>query len=94
MDISTDQAKKIIQRMHNDGHIVASHTWSHADLTTLSTEEIKKEMTKLEDYIYKYIGKKPAFMRPPYGSGNGSSSVAKTLKSLGYTAACIWNVDT
>jgi len=93
-DITTKKAKKIIKRMHAEGHIIGSHTWSHQDLTTLSREEIKEEITQLEDYIYKYIGKKPAFVRPPYGSGNGNTKVANTLKKLGYKAAVIWNVDT
>jgi len=94
MDIKTKKAKNIIQRMDKDGHIVASHTWSHADISKISKKNLISEMTNLEDYIYKYIGKKPAFMRPPYGSGDGDIEIAKTLKSLGYTAACLWNVDT
>ncbi|ORX46003.1 glycoside hydrolase/deacetylase [Piromyces finnis] len=94
MDIKTTKAKNIIQRMDKDGHIVASHTWSHADIAKISKSELIKEMTQLEDYIYKYIGKKPAFMRPPYGSGDGNVSIAKTLGDLGYSAAILWNVDT
>ncbi|KAL6592742.1 glycoside hydrolase/deacetylase [Neocallimastix californiae] len=94
MDIKTTEAKNIIQRMNKDGHIVASHTWSHSNISEISKSELIKEMTLLEDYIYKYIGKKPAFMRPPYGAGDGDVEIAKTLKSLGYTAACMWNVDT
>ncbi|OUM68570.1 carbohydrate esterase family 4 protein [Piromyces sp. E2] len=94
MSIKTAKAKKIIQRMDKEGHIVASHTWSHINIAEKSKQELIKEMTQLEDYIYKYIGKKPAFMRPPYGAGDGNLEVAKTLKSLGYTAACMWNVDT
>jgi len=94
MDITTSRAKNIIQRMYNEGHIVASHTWSHANISEISKSELITEMTKLEDYIYKYIGKKPAFMRPPYGAGSGDAEIAKTLKGLGYTAACMWNVDT
>jgi len=94
MSIKTEKAKNIIKRMNSDGHIIASHTWSHANIAEISNSELIKEMTQLEDYIYKYTGKKPAFMRPPYGAGDGNLEVAKTLKSLGYTAACMWNVDT
>jgi len=94
MDIKTEKAKKIIKRMDADGHIVASHTWSHSNIAEISKSELIKEMTNLEDYIYKYIGKKPAFMRPPYGAGQGNAEIGRTLKSLGYTAACMWGVDT
>jgi len=94
MDITTPEAKKIIQRMDQDGHIIASHTWSHANIEEISNDQLINEMTKLENYIYKYIGKKPAFMRPPFGAGNGKYGIAKTLSELGYTAAIMWNVDT
>ena len=92
--IDTKEGKKIVERMFKDGHVIASHTWSHINIEEVSKDELIKEMTQLEDYIYKYTGKKPAFMRPPYGAGDGNGEVAKTLKSLGYTAACMWNVDT
>ena len=94
MDIRTDEGKKIIQRMYNDGHVIGSHTWSHANLEDLSKDGVKSEMTKLEDVLQEYIGKKPAFLRPPYGAGDGNYDLATTLSELGYTAACIWNVDT
>jgi len=94
MDIKSDEAKEIIQRMNKEGHIIASHTWSHVDLTTITDTEIENEMTKLEDVVFQYIGKKPAFVRPPYGSGNGKISLAKKLSSLGYSVAVTWNIDT
>jgi len=94
MDITTPLGKQIIQQMDKDGHIIASHTWSHKDLSAIPLENIPDEMVTLENWIYKYINKKPAFLRPPYGGGNGDYDVAKILKDLGYTAACMWNVDT
>jgi len=94
MGIETHKAKQILKKMDKDGHIIASHTWSHLDLTTLSETEIEDEMKKLEIVIEEAIGKKPAFVRPPYGSGNGNVKLAKKLKSLGYSAAVTWNIDT
>jgi len=94
MGIDTPEAKEIIKRMDDEGHIIGSHTWSHLDLTTLSESEVVDEMTKLETIIEEAIGKKPAFVRPPYGSGNGNIKLAKNLKSLGYSAAVTWNIDT
>jgi len=94
MSIKSQKAKENIKRMYADGHVIGSHTWSHADISAISKKELIKEMTQLEDYIYQYTGKKPAFMRPPYGAGQGNVEIGKTLKSLGYTAAVMWNVDT
>ncbi|KAI5464882.1 polysaccharide deacetylase family protein [Mariannaea sp. PMI_226] len=71
-----------IQRMVADGHQVASHTWSHPDLTTLSSAQVKSQMTKLESALVDIIGKFPTYMRPPYLTTN--SKVLKTLGDLGY----------
>ncbi|ORX77037.1 glycoside hydrolase/deacetylase, partial [Anaeromyces robustus] len=88
------QGQDIVKRIYNDGHIVASHTWSHANIEEISDEELVEEMLALDIYFEKLIGKRPAFMRPPYGAGDGNKRVGETLKKLGYSAAITWNVDT
>jgi peptidoglycan/xylan/chitin deacetylase (PgdA/CDA1 family) len=94
MDITSSEGKRIIKRMYNEGHEIASHTYSHASLASISRSKIREEITKLDEKIKDIIGVKPAFIRPPYGEGAGSSTVQTELKSLGYTAIILWNVDT
>ncbi|OUM68564.1 carbohydrate esterase family 4 protein, partial [Piromyces sp. E2] len=94
MDIRSDEGKEIVKRMYREGHVIGSHTWSHANLEEIDREEIKEEMIKLEDILEDYIGKKPALMRPPYGAGDGDDEIAMILYDLGYNGACMWNVDT
>ncbi|OUM58671.1 carbohydrate esterase family 4 protein, partial [Piromyces sp. E2] len=94
LDITSKEGEKIVKRMYNEGHVIGSHTWTHANLEKQSEKKIIEEMTKLEKVLMKYIGKKPAFMRLPYGSGTDKSLVKKTLDKLGYTAGFQWNVDT
>jgi len=48
--------------MYNEGHIIASHTYTHRDLTTLSDFEIIDEMEKTSQLIYEAIAVKPAYM--------------------------------
>jgi len=93
MSIKTTLAKQIIQRMYNEGHVIGSHTWSHADLNIIDKDSIVTEMVSLENVLLSYIGKKPAFMRPPYGHYS-ANKISGVLGSIGYTAGCIWNVDT
>ena len=93
MDMNSSEWTRIVKRMYNEGHTVGSHTFSHSDLTKLSYNQIVNEMKQLETGIQRAIGKKPAFMRPPYGSGNGNQTVMSALKAAGYTAAITWNVD-
>jgi len=84
---------RIVKRMDAEGHIVGNHTFDHKDLTTISPDEISGQIKQLEDAVFNAIGKRPAFMRPPYGSGNGNQQVMSALSSLGYTAGITWNID-
>ncbi|ORX44473.1 glycoside hydrolase/deacetylase [Piromyces finnis] len=93
MSTSNPEWARIIKRMDDEGHTIGNHTFNHKDLTELSADQIMSEMKQLEDAVYPIIGKKPVFMRPPYGSGNGNEIVMNTLQSAGYKAAITWNVD-
>lgn len=57
-----------IKEVYANGHFIGSHTWSHADLATLSTEERRNEMDQLQDALGDLIGFTPTYMRPPYFS--------------------------
>jgi len=78
----------VLKSMIAGGHQVASHTWSHADLSKLDAAGVTNEMTQLETAQISIIGKASTYMRPPYlALGDVATS---TLKSLGYR---IINVD-
>jgi len=94
MDITSDLGRRIIKRIYNEGHEIGSHTFKHADLDTLTADEIEGQMTPLEDALQSIIGVRPAFVRPPYGSGTTNKLVLDTLEYLGYTDIIMWNVDT
>jgi peptidoglycan/xylan/chitin deacetylase (PgdA/CDA1 family) len=93
MDANSSEWKRIVKRMDSEGHIVGTHTYTHPDLTGLSRQQIIDEMNKITNAVYSAIGKKPAFMRPPYGSGSGNQTVMGALQEVGYVAAINWNVD-
>ncbi|KAJ2919509.1 hypothetical protein MD484_g880, partial [Candolleomyces efflorescens] len=59
-----------VKHAFDQGHQVASHTWSHADLTTLSGDRVSSEMQRLDQAIERITGAVPAFIRPPYGNYN------------------------
>ncbi|TEB33544.1 glycoside hydrolase/deacetylase [Coprinellus micaceus] len=63
-----------IKKAFNTGHQLASHTWSHKDLTTLPWDQIHDEMWKTEQAIQRITGALPAFVRPPYGTYNDLGS--------------------
>jgi len=85
---------RIVKRMYDEGHLIGNHTFNHLNLSELSAEEITSEMKQVEDAVYNAIGKRPAFMRLPYGAGADVPTVMDTLAANGYNAAINWNVDT
>ncbi|KAG0284109.1 hypothetical protein BGZ96_011522 [Linnemannia gamsii] len=80
-----------VKRAYQEGHQVASHTWDHKDLPSLSPSEALAEMTMLEDAFRKIIGVRPTYMRPPFGSV--SAPVLEMLGQRNYTAV-MWDMDT
>ncbi|KAA8908143.1 hypothetical protein FN846DRAFT_685514 [Sphaerosporella brunnea] len=81
-DIYGSTKSALVQRMIAEGHQVGSHTWSHADLDTLSPSGMTSEMTQLESAFLSIIGKYPTYMRPPYFSCSGTCQ--SNMGNLGY----------
>ena len=69
---------------------LGNHTWSHPDLTKVSTSRVADELSRNDDFLKKTYGVDAApYFRPPYGNHN--SSVDAVAASLGYTATTLWN---
>ncbi|KAG8712548.1 Carbohydrate esterase 4 protein [Ceratobasidium sp. 394] len=64
---------KRVKYAYDKGHQVASHTWAHKDLTTLTWDQVHDEMWRVEQALQRITGVVPAFMRPPYGNYNGAT---------------------
>jgi peptidoglycan/xylan/chitin deacetylase (PgdA/CDA1 family) len=82
---------ELLQRMRNEGHLVANHTWSHRDLTAMSSTKITDQLVRTQREITQSIGQVPTLMRPPYGATD--TQVASIAGTLGL-AVVRWNVDT
>jgi peptidoglycan/xylan/chitin deacetylase (PgdA/CDA1 family) len=65
-----------------DGHEVANHTWSHADLARLDERAALDEVRRCHDEIGSVLGRAPSFLRPPWGHVGGSTLLA--ADSLAY----------
>ncbi|KAH7324762.1 hypothetical protein B0I35DRAFT_424937 [Stachybotrys elegans] len=77
--------------MIRDGHQVASHTWSHQRLTTLSRSKFFNQMHFLETALADLLGYFPTYMRPPYSASNATTDA--WLGELGYHIT-YFNLDT
>ncbi|RIB02164.1 Carbohydrate Esterase Family 4 protein [Gigaspora rosea] len=81
----------IISRIHQEGHQIGSHTWSHPDLTSISKTEVSNQIVYLEEALKKIVGLVPKYFRPPFGSYN--DEVLDTIESHGYITV-LWDIDT
>ena len=61
---------KRVKYAYAQGHMVASHTWDHKDLTKLTYDQIHDEFYRVELALERLLGVKPAYLRPPYGNYN------------------------
>lgn len=68
--------------MVNSGHQVASHTWSHQDLSTLTTQQLQNQLYYNEMAFRNILGYFPQYMRPPYSSCNAACQ--SFLATAGY----------
>ncbi|KAG9105070.1 Carbohydrate esterase 4 protein [Ceratobasidium sp. 370] len=75
---------------YDQGHQIASHTWAHQHLPTLSSSQIQSEFSKTNDAIQKITGAFPAFVRPPYGEYN--QAVLTAANKFGQTVVT-WDFD-
>ncbi|PPQ78834.1 hypothetical protein CVT24_002381 [Panaeolus cyanescens] len=86
---SEDNVKRV-RYAYNRGHQVASHTWSHWNLSNVDPDTIHNQMWMLELALVRITGADPAFMRPPYGSYN--QQVLDVSRERGQ-ADVIWDLD-
>lgn len=74
----------IIRRMHDFGHQIASHTWTHRNLNEVSNYVRETEMIYNEMAFRNLIGVIPTYMRPPFLECNAKSGCMDTMDKLGY----------
>jgi peptidoglycan/xylan/chitin deacetylase (PgdA/CDA1 family) len=80
-------SRKIVKRMSDEGHVIGNHTYSHIDLKKTDFNTAKKEIEKTNRCIKKITGKKPKYIRPPYGDWDD-----RLLKETEMSIV-LWSVD-
>ncbi|KAI8596974.1 hypothetical protein EDD21DRAFT_386733 [Dissophora ornata] len=69
---------------------IAAHPWSHRDLESISDQDIRQEMFRIEQAFRQILGVVPRYMRPPYGEVG--ERVRRVLEEMGYLII-LWDVD-
>ena len=55
-----------IKKVHELGHEIGNHSYSHTHIAQMTEAEIREDYEKTQDLIEKIIGERPKFYRPPF----------------------------
>ena len=78
----------LIKEMANSGHEIESHTFSHPDLTTLTTQQIQQEIQQTEEALKKILPNYTIhYLRPPYGR------YTETVENATDLTIMLWTID-
>ncbi|GAA4475904.1 hypothetical protein GCM10023094_14400 [Rhodococcus olei] len=86
----TDNAP-LLRPMVDSGQIqLGNHTWSHPDVTAISTSAVADQITRNRDFLRNTFGVDGApFFRPPYGRHNAATD--RVAADLGYRTITLWS---
>lgn len=77
----------VIQRMHEEGHLIGNHTYSHIQLRKNNQEAFREELIRTNEVIGEITGGEVLYVRPPYGSWD--KSFEKELNMI----PVLWTID-
>jgi peptidoglycan/xylan/chitin deacetylase (PgdA/CDA1 family) len=80
----------LVRSLVDAGHVVGTHTWSHANLSELPARKVQTEIRRAVDAVTATTGRTPHLFRAPYGSW--SRTVFKECAAMGQTSIA-WDVD-
>jgi peptidoglycan/xylan/chitin deacetylase (PgdA/CDA1 family) len=80
----------VILRMHKAGHDIASHTYSHYRLDTLTEKQLDLELSATNQILKEITGQDVLFFRPPGGRFN--QLILDELKKYNLHAI-MWNIN-
>lgn len=72
MGSKVEKRPEVVRQMHDDGHLIGCHTWSHISFFEHSMTEIHDEIDRTNSLIESITGEYPKFLRPPYGYYTGA----------------------
>lgn len=89
LGVNVETSPELLSKEIEAGHEIGNHGYSHTPLTSMTKENIEKEVKNTENLITSATTK-PVLFRPPGGAYNAKT--ARVLQNLGYSIV-MWNVD-
>lgn len=77
----------IVKRMSDEGHLIGNHSYEHIQLTKARPEAVCEAVEHTQKQIEAITGKRPEYIRPPYGDWN-----EELEEEIGMTPV-LWSAD-
>jgi peptidoglycan/xylan/chitin deacetylase (PgdA/CDA1 family) len=78
----------IARAIHDGGHEIGNHSWSHARFSQLSSPEIGRELAAADQAILAATGVRPAIIRIPYDDSS------PRILAMADRPVIFWDIDT
>ena len=80
----------LLRRYVREGHEIGNHTYTHPDISEISTRQVQLELNLTERLFASKLGIKPLYFRPPYSidqepDTNDQAAPAYRIQQMGYT---------
>lgn len=66
IELESSGYPSIIQRMYAEGHQIGSHSWSHQDMSAITSQQRHDQIIRNEMALVDILGFFPTYFRPPY----------------------------
>ncbi|WP_425495973.1 delta-lactam-biosynthetic de-N-acetylase [Paenibacillus lemnae] len=74
----------LLKRMTAEGHIIGNHSWSHPDVSAISADKLKEELSRVKQEVSNVTGQQEMkYLRTPRGIFNERSLAVS--REMGYT---------
>ena len=82
-DVST------MQRVYREGHEVGNHTFTHPDISEISSKQVELQLNLTERLFGAKLGVQPVYFRPPYSidqepDTNDQAAPVEKIQQMGY----------
>jgi cellulose synthase/poly-beta-1,6-N-acetylglucosamine synthase-like glycosyltransferase/peptidoglycan/xylan/chitin deacetylase (PgdA/CDA1 family)/spore germination protein YaaH len=80
----------VMKRVVREGHEIGNHTWSHPDISEISTQQLDLELKLTERLFASKLGIQPLYFRPPYDideepDTDDQAAPVERIQRAGYT---------
>lgn len=70
LGLQAEKYPDLVKRIYADGHEIGNHSYNHKNLAQLSETQVRQQISRTNEIITGITGKRPTFLRPPYGALN------------------------